>query len=241
MGLLFARVGAARTAGRWSGGRGILFGIRSPDRVHEVDAMLALAGTLGCRPENAIPELWIPECSRQSAMGRLREVGLAAGEPFAVLNAGSYKEEARLPLPKAVEIGRDFSRELRLPLLLTGVVSESARVEAVCQEIGPVARSIAGRTDLLELAAIFERARVVVTTDSGPMHVATAMGAPLVVLFGPGDPTRFGPRGRPGQVVILQGKRRPHDPRTWHADLPAAEVVAAAHRLVADPHPPSRM
>jgi ADP-heptose:LPS heptosyltransferase len=86
---------------------------------------------------------------------------------------------------------------------------------------------VAGRTDLLELAAILEGARAAVTADSGPMHVAAAVGAPLVVLFGPGDPRRFGPRGRPGQVTILQGTRYPHDPARWHADIRVDEVVAA--------------
>ncbi len=235
MGLLVTRIAAARTAGRWSGGLGVFFGIRSPDRRHGVDAMLALASALGCTADDGVPELWIPEAFRQSAAARLRDGGLRPNEPFGVVHLGSNKLEARLPVPKAIEIGRGIQQGGGLRVLLTGDAQEAPVAEAVCNEIGGGAQSLAGRTTLLELAAILEGATVAVTTDSGPMHMAAAVGAPLVALFGPGDPARFGPRGRAGQVVILQGKTRPRDPRAWHADLSAAEAVEAALRLLAAP------
>ena len=235
MGLLVARIAPAHTAGRWSGGLGVLFRIRGPDRRHGVDAMLALASALGCPADDGVPELWIPEAFHQSAAARLRDCGLAPNEPFAVLHLGSNKPEARWPVPKAIEIGRGIQGGGGLRVLLTGDAREAPVAEAVCAGIGGGARSLAGRTHLLELAAILEGATVVVTTDSGPMHVAAAVGAPLVALFGPGDPARFGPRGRAGQVVMLQGKTRPRDPRAWHADLTAAEAVDAALRLIGTP------
>ncbi len=235
MGLLVSRIAAARTAGRWSGGLGAFFGIRSPDRRHGVDAMLALASALGCPTADDVPEIWIPETARRSAAARLREGGLDPHEPFAVLHAGSNKREARLPAAKASEIGRGIQREAGVRVLLTGDADEAPLADAVCTGIGGGARSLAGRTHLLELAAILGGAKVVVTTDSGPMHMAAAAGAPLVALFGPGDPVRFGPRGRPGQVMILQGRARPHDPVAWHADLTAGEAVEAALRLMQAP------
>jgi ADP-heptose:LPS heptosyltransferase len=233
MGLLVVRLRAARTAGRWSGGLGAFFGIRGPDRRHGVDAMLALASALGCPADSGVPQLWVPEASRRSAAVRLRDGGLGPGEPFAVLHPGSNKPEACLPLPKAVEIGQGIRRGGRLRVLLTGDTHEVPLAQAVCDGIGAGALCLAGRTDLLELAAILEAAQVAVTTDSGPMHMAAALGAPLVALFGPGDPARFAPRGRQGQVVILQGRARPRDPLAWHADLASREAVDAALRLLA--------
>jgi len=232
MALFFARIAARRTAGRWSGGRGIIFGLRSSDRPHEVDAMLALATALGLSSEGDCPELWIPDASRRSAATRLQAVGLGASTPYAVLNVGSNKPEARLPIEKAAEIGRVMRRETGLYLLVTGDASEIPQAEALSGQIGEAARSLAGKTDLLELAAILEHAKVVVSTDTGPMHIASAMGAPLVVLYGPGDPARSGPRGRTGQVVILQGKARPRDPSRWHEDLSADEAIEAALQLL---------
>ncbi len=233
MGLLLARIRASRTAGRWSGGRGIIFGMRSPDRLHELDAMLALATTLGCSPENDRTELWIPEDSRRSAEAKLCQVNLGDSPSYAVLNIGSNKLEARLPTEKAGAIGLAVRAATGFRILVTGDASEASQAEAVAASIGESARSVAGTTTLLELASILQGARIVITTDTGPMHIAAAVGAPLAAVYGPGDPARSGPRGNKDQVVILQGKAQPHDPRRWHEDVTAEQVGEVALQLLA--------
>lgn len=232
MWLLFAGISADQTAGRSSGGRGFFFGIRSPDRLHEIDAQLALAAALGCPVDDGHLELWVPEASRQSAAARLQEAGLTEREPFAVLNIGSNRPEARWPQEKAAVIARELHRVTGLRILLTGDATETSLANTLTVELADCARSLAGRTDILELAAILERAKVVVTTDSGPMHMAAALGTPIVALFGPGDPTITGPRGRPGQVVVLQGRVRPRDALFWHVDLPTTDVLEAVVHLL---------
>jgi ADP-heptose:LPS heptosyltransferase len=236
--LLLSRIGAERTAGRWSGGRGVIFGVRSPDRPHETDAMLSVAEALGCPFDDATPQLWIPEASRGRAAEHLDAVGVARSAPYVVLHVGSNKPEARLPQDTAADIGREIQRVTGTPAVLTGDPSEAAATERLSARIGGGARSVAGRTDLLELAAILEGARAAVTVDSGPMHLAAAVGTPLVALFGPGDPRRFGPRGRPGQVAVLQGTRHPHDPIRWHTDIRLDDVVNATLERVRGPHDP---
>jgi 3-deoxy-D-manno-octulosonic-acid transferase/heptosyltransferase-1 len=59
----------------------------------------------------------------------------------------------------------------------------------------------AGETSLRELAALYKEASVLLTTDSGPMHLAAAVGTPVVALFGPTSPARTGPYGE-GHIVI---------------------------------------
>ncbi len=208
MWLLFAGISAAQTAGRSSKGRGFFFGVRSPDRPHEIDAQLALAAALGCPTEEDRLELWIPDASRDSAATRLWEAGLSGGEPFAVLNVGSNKPEARWPPEKAVVVAREIHRATGLRILLTGDPSEADLANAL-------------------------------TVELGPMHMAAALGTPLVALFGPADPAHFGPRGRPGQAVVLQGRVRPRDPLVWYADLPVTDVIeAVAHLLSLSRAPP---
>jgi ADP-heptose:LPS heptosyltransferase len=236
MRLLFSRIRADRTAGRWSGGRGAIFGVRSPDRPHETDAMLSLAEALGCPSDDATPHLWIPGASRERAAGCLDAAGIDRSAPYVVLHVGSNKPEARLPEETAADIGREIQCAVDAPLVLTGDPSEAEAIGRLAARIGGGARSVAGRTDLLELAAILGGARAAVTVDSGPMHLAAAVGTPLVVLFGPGDPRRFGPRGRTGQVAVFQGTRHPCDPARWHTDIRVDEVVAAILQRVRSPH-----
>lgn len=236
MALLFAGIGAERTAGRWSGGRGVIFDVRGPDRPHETDAMLSLATTIGCRSDDATPHLWIPEAARDAAARSLDAAGIDRAAPYVVLHVGSNKPEARLPEDTAADLGREIQRATDAPVILTGDPSEAERTGRLSARIGGGARSVAGGTDLLGLAAILAGARAAVTVDSGPMHLAAAVGTPLVVLFGPGDPRRFGPRGRPGHVAVLQGKRHPRDPARWHADIRVDEVVNALPQRARSPH-----
>jgi ADP-heptose:LPS heptosyltransferase len=235
---MLSRIGAERTAGRWSRGRGVIFDVRSPDRPHEMEAMLSLADTLGCPSDDSTPMLWIPESSHQKAARCLETAGIDDSSPYVVLHVGSNKPEARLPEDMVVDIGRQIKRATNSPVLLTGDPSEASLTERLCTRIGSGARNLAGQTDLLELAAILQGARAAVTTDSGPMHLAAAVGTPLVVLFGPGDPRRFGPRGRRGQVAILQGRRHPHDPARWHTDIQINDVVDATVNGVRSPRAP---
>jgi ADP-heptose:LPS heptosyltransferase len=237
--LLLSRIGAKRIAGRWSRGRGVIFDVRSPDRPHEMDAMLTLAATLGCRPDAAGPALWIPESSRQAAARCLAGLDIAPSSSYTVLHSGSNKPEACLPEDAAVDIGRRIGLATKCPVLLTGDQREAPLAERLSARIGGGTRSLAGRTNLLELAAILEGARAAVTTDSGPMHLAAAAGTPLVVLFGPGEPNRFGPRGRAGQIAILQGTRYPRDARRWHTDIKTDDVLDALLQRVRDRRAPA--
>lgn len=194
--------------------------------------MLALAEALGCPAEDPVPELWIPESTRLSAAGRLSLIGISPQTPYAVLQMGSNKPEARLPSEKAAEIARRIRERLGLAVVLTGDEDEATTIEGTCRQIGEGSHNLAGATDLLELAAILGGARVVVTTDSGPMHMAVAAGAPTVALFGPGDPQRFGPRGSPGQVAIVQSRTHSRDLRQWYSELTGDAIVDAMRDLV---------
>jgi len=79
--------------------------------------------------------------------------------------------------------------------------SERSAVEPITSGMTSKAVNLAGQTSLAELAELFKKARIVITTDSGPMHLACAVGTPVVALFGPTDPARTGPYGVGHQVI----------------------------------------
>ena len=101
--------------------------------------------------------------------------------------------------------GDDKFAELvrRLPaerVVLTGSAAERERIEAIAQG----RRNVAGETDLFQLAELYRRCAVVITNDSGPMHLAAAVGTPVVAIFGPTDPALTGPYGQ-RHVVVRAG------------------------------------
>lgn len=86
-------------------------------------------------------------------------------------------------------------------VVFTGGESDKAAIDEIGRFMTRPLRRLDGRTSLTTLAALYRRAQVVVTTDSGPMHLAAAVGTPVVALFGPTAPWRTGPYG-PNHVVI---------------------------------------
>ncbi len=230
MAVLLRLTGARRTAGRWSAGRGCFFGIRVRAEGHQMDAMAAIPRALGCPMGDAPPQLWIPG---EAIRSRERLLGFAApsSDRYIVLQLSSNKPTGRIPAEKAVAIGRALSRSTGLPLICTGQASERERLESVRQGVGAGCRNLAGQTDLLTLAALLQNAVAVVSTDSGPMHMAAALGTPLVALFGPGDPAKFGPRGDRRRIAVLEGSLWPRDPHRWHEDIRPDAVVEAVGRV----------
>jgi ADP-heptose:LPS heptosyltransferase len=87
------------------------------------------------------------------------------------------------------------------PVVFTGAPGDRTALDAVAAALQTPMRRLDGATSLPVLAAIFSRARVVVSTDTGPMHIAAAVGTPVVALFGPTDPAYTGPYGAGHQVL----------------------------------------
>ncbi len=96
-----------------------------------------------------------------------------------------------------------LTRASGAPIILTGSVSERALCQAVAEKMSRPAHTLAGQTDLDQLAALFGRCRLVLGPDSGPLHLATAVGTPTVGLYGPADPALFGPWGPPARHRAL--------------------------------------
>jgi heptosyltransferase-1 len=103
---------------------------------------------------------------------------------------------------KFAELGDRIRQELGIGVILTG--GEAGPLEKIKARMKTVAVNLGGQTTLRELASLYRDASLVITTDSGPMHLAAAVGTPVVALFGPTDPTRTGPYGR-GHRIIRYG------------------------------------
>ena len=128
--------------------------------------------------------------------------------------------------------------------MIAGDASDREAAEAVRALIPGGAPLLAGRTGLPELAALLQRARVVIANDSGPAHLAAAVGSPVVALFGPThEAFGFTPRGERVRVIsrplacrpctVHGGVRCPRGRRACLDDILPGEVLAAARELLA--------
>lgn len=157
---------------------------------HVTEVYLALAGAVGVDPGPADPPaLKPPPGAVDEARRVLAEAGVS-GEFVAVNpNASPLCYERRWPAEHfAALIGR-----IGLPVVLVGSPSERDYNERVLSLSGRRAKNLAGKTSLEGAIALLSLARLVVTNDSGLLHLAAAAGAPVVALFGPETPAHYGP------------------------------------------------
>jgi heptosyltransferase-1 len=121
-----------------------------------------------------------------------------SSDRYAVLLPGTNWPTKRWPVEKFAQLIAPLKDRFGLQSVLAGGADAAAMANNL-----PGAINLAGRTTLNQLTALLERAELVVANDSGPMHIAAALGRPLVTPFGPTNPIRTGPYARLNSVVRL--------------------------------------
>jgi ADP-heptose:LPS heptosyltransferase len=203
---LFAGItGAPLRAGYWTGGGGALLTSALPfhpdshvsDNAARLIAHIAPPGARPVAPARE-PRLVVPSDVRESAVRRLS--GLR--RPWIGIHASGGRPSKQWHLDRFAEVGRRLARETGGSLVLTGGPADVPLVEAVRGALSDApSLSVADAGDLRESAGILAALDVLVSGDTGPMHLAAAVGTPVVALFGPADPKRYGPRGARERIV----------------------------------------
>jgi heptosyltransferase-2 len=187
-----------------------------PPQAHHIHQYLHLAAALGAKPEALPPRLAVPETAVRGLAARLRLPGDSSGSPPCLgLNAGAeYGPAKRWPEERFIEAALEIQRRLKCRWLIFGVAAEAEAAAHIATSLNraagantggaqsdgqPPALNLAGQTSLGELCAGLKLCRVLLTNDSGPMHVAAAVGTPVVVPFGSTSPELTGP-GLPDDV-----------------------------------------
>lgn len=126
----------------------------------------------------------------------------AATRPLIGVHASGGRESKQWHLDRFAAVARELGRARNATIVLTGSEADRPLVDAVRQDLDEVrVIDAAGRLDLPALAALLARLDALVTSDTGPMHLAAAMGTPVVALFGPSHPARYGPQA-PRQRIV---------------------------------------
>jgi len=168
--------------------------IPRPRGGQESDRLLALADVSSVHPER--PRLSLTTADRAAAAEWLRERGIAPG--FVAMAPGSIWGTKRWPYYP------ELAAVLGAPIVVVGGRDDVALGTAVTAAAEGRSWNAAGELGLRASAALLERASVLVTNDSAPLHFATAVGTPVVAIFGPTVPELgFGPRG-PRDAVVQQ-------------------------------------
>lgn len=150
---------------------------------HAVERYLTLTESLGC-PRSPVE---FPFATNDADREFVRDL-LGSEEPYALLIPGTNWPTKRWPVERFAELVTPLREHYGLRSIAAGAPNE---VELAAKITG--ARNLAGKTNLRQLTALIEGARLIICNDSGPMHLAAALRKPMVACFGPTNPIRTGP------------------------------------------------
>ena len=166
---------------------------------HQIHEYLRLAAALGANSEPLTPQLFVTLDETESAKNKFGLEKFA--QPVFGLNPGAeYGPAKRWPVERFIAAAKAIQQRTNCIWLLFGGKNDAAitnRIESALRTPQSATFDLAGKTCLSELMALLKLCRVLLTNDSGPMHVAAALGTPVVVPFGSTSPELTGP-GLPG-------------------------------------------
>jgi lipopolysaccharide heptosyltransferase II len=210
---------APRTVGfAMAGGGPVLTDVVAHDpRRHTALAGLALVERAFGLREGSLPgpldpagaSLWrlaLPAAAADAAARALLAAGVEAdAAPLVAVHVAGGRAIKQWPVARFAEVARALARSHGARILLTGTEADRPLVEEARAALAgvPGVHALSGALDLLALAGVLERCALVVTGDTGPMHLAASVGAPIVAIFGPSSPDRYGPLAAHAQVVRI--------------------------------------
>lgn len=203
--LLMAMSGTARRAGFVSGGGGsLLTDSLAPDpHAHIADNARELVRRVlgGHAPVAGAPKLAIPQDARRRAADLV--AAPRHGTPLVGIQPGAGRRVKEWDPTRFAEAGAALARSRGASLVLIGGPGDRTALEAVraaWPKDVPLAE-LPVDLDLVTLAAVLERLSLFITGDTGPMHLAAAVGTPVLAIFGPSLPTRYAPRTPRSKIV----------------------------------------
>lgn len=199
--------GASRRVGYWTGGGGpFLTDASAYDATSHVSvnarrlvARVCESDTVDPRPSTAIWPRIVPP---PDAVDRARTVLGTNRRPLIGVHVSGGRQSKQWHVDRFAAAARQLARVHDATIVLTGAASDRPLIDLARRALHDVPFvDASGALDLPTLAALLAELDLLVTSDTGPMHLAAAMGTPIVALFGPADPRRYGPLARDARVV----------------------------------------
>ena len=209
--------------------------------VHKAASYLPLLRAVGLRAEDGPYDYMVSEQERAEARALLTARGMHAEQPLVVLHPGANWLHKRWLPERFAALGDRLVEARHVHVALTGGPDDVPLAESIHRQMRHPVTLLAGRTSLRQLAACLEHASLVVSNDTGVLHIAAALRRPVAALYGPTSPQLTGPLGDPARIIVMHHPescpRIPcyspeHPPHLGMAAISVEEAFAAACRLL---------
>jgi len=173
------------------------------DQPHRSEHYCHVIESFGIPVEDTSCVLAAPQEVDQRVEEVLKQNGVDLKQPVVIVNPGGNWDLKRWPKERFAQLIKGIRERWDVQIILSGAPKDVSLVQHINDLSGKEAVLLAGKTSLKELVALLGKSVLVVSADSGPLHIASGVGTPVVALFGPTRPQITGPRGS-GRAVLLQ-------------------------------------
>ena len=171
--------------------------------LHKAFTYLPLLEAVGLRATAGFYEYMVSEDERQAARALLGLPDELAGKPLVILHPGANWPHKRWAPERFAALGDRLAGARRVHIAVTGGPDDAAIASVIAAQMRRPATVLAGRTTLRELGGCLEQARLVISNDTGVLHMAAALARPIIALYGPTSPAFTGPLGDPRRMIVL--------------------------------------
>ena len=169
--------------------------------VHALTRGLMLLSAIGIEAKSIVYDVPVSSEDRSRVQTLLETHGIDSTRPLVAFNPVALWETKLWRNDRFALLGDRLINEQGANVVFTGGPGDRAVIHSIRQMMTAPSADLSGRTTLTMLAALYQRSTLLVTTDTGPMHLAAAVGTQVVALFGPTAPWRTGPFGDGHQVI----------------------------------------
>ena len=216
--------------------RGFLFTKTFPEpsgRVHSVDYFLNLIKLSGLQiPSVGFYEFYFEKQDLDKVRDVLLKRGIHSGRLVAI-HPGANWTPKRWPSSHFSDLAREIAKRYDIYVVVTGGMDDLLLSKKIIEDArDPRVISLAGELELRELGALFSLCSLMISSDSGPLHIAGGVGTNVIGIFGPTDPVLTGPRGRGKNIVVQhvpEGEAIPWYgkifPKNWMEQISADQIL----------------
>jgi len=213
--------------------------------VHAVRDHLKTVEPLGISPDGDELDLYLAEEHRSYAAALFASHGFDK-RPVIALNPGASNLIKCWSTPQFASLGDRLADELGVGVIVVGGRGERELAHDICTRMHHTPLNLVEKTSMLQLGAVISNCALLVSGDTGPLHMATAVGTPVVALFGAIDPQRTGPVGEGHRVIrhpeiycVPCNAKKCHNPHYLECmeRISVDEVFAAVKQMLAEIKP----
>ena len=189
---------------RWTG-RCYTTVVRGEDGAHRIERDLAALSPLHIEATDRIPRIWLTPEDDARVDKLVGELGIPKDRSWVLIQPGARYWFKAWPPERFAELADRLDDRFGCQILVGGSPQEKTLTQTVVNRAKSRLLNIGGRSDVRTLAALLKRSVLFVGNDTGAMHIASAVGTPVLGLFGPSNPMEWGPRGGGRSEAIYKG------------------------------------